>query len=183
MNSNLKKASEILKQGGVIAYPTEAVWGLGCDPNNQQAVEKLLSLKNRPVEKGLILVAANRLQIPGLWDDLSNEQLRELDASWPGPVTWLIPDHSRLIPEWIKGSHDTVAVRVSAHPLVKELCLEYGSAIVSTSANSAGKPEIRSRLIIEQQFDDSIDLILDGDLGSSPEPTEIRDLLSGQIFR
>ena len=178
-----KQAQTVLEQGGIIAYPTEAVWGLGCDPYNQKAVLKILDLKQRPIEKGLILVAANRQQFTGLCDSLESAQIDKLDESWPGPTTWLIPDPARLIPDWIRGEHETVAVRVSAHPLVKALCQAFGGPIVSTSANAAGEPEIRSSLIIEQQFGDRIDLIMDGELGSSSEPSQIRDLISNRVIR
>ena len=178
-----QQAQTVLEQGGIIAYPTEAVWGLGCDPYNQQAVEKILNLKQRPLSKGLILVAADRAQIPGLFDGLDPIQLAKLDSSWPGPTTWLVPDPANIIPDWIKGEHDTVAIRISDHPLVRELCLAFGGAIVSTSANEAGEPEIRSRLIIDEQFGDSIDLVVDGELGSSAEPSEIRDLINDRVIR
>lgn len=176
-------ACEILRQGKLIAYPTEAVWGIGCDPFNQAAVQQILQLKKREIGKGLILVAANIDQLGGLLDSLSEQQIATLDASWPGPVTWLIPDPQNVIPAWIKGDNQSVAIRVSAHPVVRELCLEFGGAIVSTSANTAGQPEIRSRLILEQQFAGSIDYIVSGELGAQSQTSEIRDLVSGEVIR
>lgn len=176
-------ACEILRQGKVIAYPTEAVWGLGCDPQNRSAVERILRLKNREVEKGLILVAANMEQLEPLLDALSEQQLAVLQASWPGHVTWLIPDPANVIPSWIKGDNETVAIRVSAHAVTQKLCLKFGGPLVSTSANSAGQPEIRSKLILEQQFAGSIDYIVSGELGSASHASEIRDLVSGKLIR
>lgn len=176
-------ACEILRQGKVIAYPTEAVWGLGCDPNNQAAVERILQLKKREIGKGLILVAANMDQLGGLLDSLSEQQIATLEASWPGPLTWLIPDPQNIFPAWIKGDNQSVAIRVSTHPIVQELCLEFGGVIVSTSANTAGQPEIRSRLILEQQFASSIDYIVAGELGGQSQASEIRDLVSGEVIR
>ena len=169
--------------GGVIAYPTEAVWGLGCDPFNEAAVMRLLAVKNRPLDKGLILVAASLEQLPALSAALSEEQRHTLNATWPGPVTWLIPDPSGCIPSWIKGQHPSVAVRVSAHPLVRELCLRHGGALVSTSANDAGEPEIRSQSRLVEEFGDRIDAVIPGELGDSAEPSQIRDLLSGARLR
>ena len=180
---NLHLACEKLKSGGLIAYPTEAVWGLGCDPYNEQAITKLLKLKQRSIEQGLILVAANTDQIAPLLATLTDLQREQLNESWPGPITWLIPDRLNLYPAWIKGSHHSVAIRVSAHPLVKELCEIFGNPIVSTSANLAGQPEIRSRLKIAELFRHSIACIVSGELGSETRTSEIRDLDSGRVIR
>ncbi|MBL6754507.1 MAG: Sua5/YciO/YrdC/YwlC family protein [Pseudomonadales bacterium] len=169
--------------GGVIAYPTEAVWGLGCDPFSEAAVSKLLQIKNRPVEKGLILVAASLDQLPALASSLTDSQRRTLEETWPGPVTWLIPDPEGSIPNWIKGEHESVAVRVSAHPLVRELCNRHGGALVSTSANDAGEPEIRSQSRLTEEFGGRIDAVIAGELGDSTETSQIRDLISGNRLR
>lgn len=169
--------------GGVIAYPTEAVWGLGCDPFSEAAVTKLLLIKNRPVEKGLILVASSLDQLPALASSLTDTQRSTLEATWPGPVTWLIPDPEGSIPTWIKGEHATVAVRVSAHPLVRELCNRHGGALVSTSANDAGEPEIRSQSRLIEEFGGRIDAVIAGELGDSTETSQIRDLVSGNRLR
>ncbi len=180
---NIQLACQSLREGNLIAYPTEAVWGLGCDPFNEAAVEKLLRLKDRPVHKGLILIAESIAQFEQLLRGLSQNQKDTLNASWPGHVTWLVPDPEQLIPAWIKGSHQAVAVRVSAHPTVRELCSAYNGPIVSTSANEAGKPEIRSRLILEAKFADKIACIVEGELGQAAKPSEMRDLHSGKIIR
>ena len=180
---NIEPACQSLKQGEVIAYPTEAVWGLGCDPNNKKAVEKILQLKDRPIHKGLILVGADIEQFAPILNRLSCNQLDTLRATWPGHITWLIPDPDELIPKWIKGSHQSVAVRVSAHPIVQELCTSFGGPIVSTSANKAGEAEIRSRLILEEKFAARISCIVSGELGNAEEPSEMRDLLSGKLLR
>lgn len=180
---NIQLACRHLEQGNVIAYPTEAVWGLGCDPGNEAAVYKILHLKKRPVHKGLILVGADIAQFESLLSELTAEQRNSLEASWPGHVTWLVPDPRQLIPSWIKGEHQSVAIRVSAHPLVQELCVAFAGPIVSTSANEAGEEEIRSRLILEEKFVGSIDYIVDGELGKAEKPSEMRDLLSGNVIR
>lgn len=180
---NIQLACQNLKQGNVIAYPTEAVWGLGCDPYNEAAVSKILSLKGRPVHKGLILIGGSTDQFEPLLCQLSTAQRELLSSSWPGHITWLVPDPERLIPQWIKGSHQSVAIRVSEHPVVQELCAEFAGPIVSTSANEAGEVEIRSRLIIEDKFADKIAYIVDGELGQAAKPSEMRDLLSGKTIR
>ncbi len=153
-------AARVVREGGVIAYPTEAVWGLGCDPWNEDAVYRLLALKARPVEKGLIVVAANIHQLDFLLEDLPDVWLDRLAGTWPGPNTWLVPHQERL-PEWVTGVHDSVAVRVTDHPLVQELCHLTGP-LISTSANPAGRPAARTRLRVEQYFHDELDAILGG---------------------
>lgn len=182
-NLQIQLATRWLRGAGVIAYPTEAVWGLGCDPWSEPAVRRVLAIKQRPVEKGLILVASGLRQLAPLFDPLTAQQKLLLEDSWPGPVTWLLPDPENLIPDWIKGDFDTVAIRVSAHPTVVALCNAFGGMIVSTSANLAGKPEIRSRLRLEAQLGDKIDFVVPGQLGGAAQPSAIRDLRSGRVHR
>lgn len=177
----VQRMARIVREGGVIAYPTEAVWGLGCDPWNEMAVDRLLALKDRPVHKGLILVADNIRQFDFLLDDLPERWVDRLASTWPGPNTWLVP-HQGLLPEWISGQHDTVALRVSEHPLVRDLCALTGP-LVSTSANPSGRPSARSRLRVEQYFHQQLDGVLGGALGGRRNPSLIRDLRSGDVVR
>lgn len=180
---DINLAVRCLQEGGVIGYPTEAVWGLGCDPADQQAVLRLLSIKNRSVDKGLILIAASMTQIDPLLRKLPTALRARLESSWPGPHTWLIPDPENLVPPWIKGCHQSVAVRVSDHPVVRQLCMGFGGPLVSTSANAAGKPEIRSRLRLRLLLGAKLDRVVKGNLGNSARPSTITDLLSGTIIR
>ena len=180
-NWQLQRIAGVVRAGGVIAYPTEAVWGLGCDPWNEDAVYRLLALKSRPVEKGLILVADRMEQFDFLLDGLPDAWLQRLAESWPGPNTWLVP-HQQLLPEWITGRHDSVALRVTAHPLVAALCEQVGP-LVSTSANPGGRPAARSRLRVEQYFHGELDAVLGGALGGRRNPSLIRDLRSGEVVR
>jgi L-threonylcarbamoyladenylate synthase len=177
----VQQAAQVVRQGGVIAYPTEAVWGLGCDPWNMEAVYRLLALKARPVDKGLILVAADIAQFNFLLADLPRSWRAQLQLSWPGPNTWLVPHQGRL-PERITGRHDSVALRVSDHPLVRALCALTGP-LVSTSANPAGRPAARSRLRVEQYFPGQLDAVLGGALGGRKNPSLIRDLRTGRVIR
>lgn len=177
----IQHAAQKIRHGAVIAYPTEAVWGLGCDPWNRAAVERILRLKQRHHSKGLILVAASSEQFAGLLTDLPAQQLQLLAQSWPGPNTWLVP-HRQQLPQWITGTHQNVALRVSDHPLVQHLCRLTGP-LVSTSANPAGRPAATSRLRIEQYFHGRLDLVLNGELGTQQQPSCIRDLASGCIIR
>jgi L-threonylcarbamoyladenylate synthase len=178
----LQAAVQALEAGGVVACPTEGVWGLSCDPDQARAVERLLALKRRPVEKGLILVAASESQLAFLLADLDADQRARLSASWPGPNTWLVPHRGRLQP-WIYGEHDTVAVRVSDHPVVRDLCLAWGGPLVSTSANPAGSRPPVAAFQVRRYFGQQLDCILPGRVGQSRRPSTIRDLASNRIIR
>ena len=178
----LRAALKALRAGGVVACPTEAVWGLSCDPDNPRAVQRLLSLKDRPVSKGLILVAASESQLGFLLHDLSDSERSLLAASWPGPSTWLLP-HRERVPGWVSGDHDTVAVRVSAHPVVSALCKVWGGPLVSTSANPGGARPARSLFQVRRYFNDALDAIVPGALGDQARPTGIRNLATGEIIR
>lgn len=175
-------AAAALHRGGVIAYPTEAVWGLGCDPANEVAVRRLLALKRRDVGKGLILVASATAQLDFLLSDLDDHQRARLELSWPGPNTWLVP-HNNRVPPWIHGDHDTVAVRVSAHRVVRELCDCWGGVLVSTSANRAGDAAATARFQVLRYFSDHLDYVVPGSVGSEKKPSLIRDVVSDQIIR
>lgn len=181
--AHLQRAVRHLNAGNIIAYPTEAVWGLGCDPFNAAAVFRLLEIKRRSVRKGMILVAGSMHQVSPLIAPLTDSQRRQLEETWPGPVTWLLPDPDGLIPQWIRGDHQRVAVRVSAHPLVEALCRSFGGPVVSTSANRAGRPPARSRLQLAARLGDGADFILPGTLGGESAPSEIRDLVTGEQIR
>jgi len=177
-------AAQSLRAGQVLAYPTEAVWGLGCDPFNQQAVEQILRLKQRPVEKGVILIAANLAQVESYLSGLTAEQYQRVVDSWQpdqGANTWLVP-LTPQIPVWISGEHDRVAIRVSQHPLVQALCLAYGGAIVSTSANPAGAEPARTAEQIQAYFGDQVPCVT-GEVGALANPSVIRDAISGQVLR
>jgi L-threonylcarbamoyladenylate synthase len=174
---------EALKNQQVIAYPTEAVFGLGCDPDSELAVSELLALKQRPWEKGLILVAADYSQLTPYIDDnaLSEQQRATIFASWPGPVTWVIPakqQTSRLL----TGRFSSLAVRVSDHSLVQQLCRQLGKPLVSTSANLSGQEPCRTIAEVKLQFGESFP-VLAGHVGGRLNPSEIRDALTGEQIR
>ncbi len=178
----IKAAVRVIRIGGLIAYPTEAVYGLGCDPRNPQAVQKLLALKRRPMHKGLILIAADFAQLATFLQPLSAADHAHLAATWPGPYTWLIPARTDT-PRWLRGCHETLAVRVTAHPLAAALCRACGHALVSTSANFSRRPPARTALAVRQQLGNAIDYLLPGPTGGAAKPTEIRDLRSGKSVR
>jgi len=180
---DVSEAAAVVNNGGVIAYPTEAVWGLGCDPWNPEAVHRILALKQRPVDKGVILIGATPAQFAPLLAPLSPEQKALLDASWPGPHTWLIPDPEGWVPDWVRGQFDTVAVRVSAHPVVAALCQAAGHPIVSTSANLAGQAPLLTAEAVQAQFGTMLDVVVQGATGGQKTPSKIQDLRSGKLVR
>lgn len=176
------QAAQAVKAGGVIAYPTEAVWGLGVDPCNKHAIERLLALKGRPRAKGLILIAANVAQLASWLAPLSASDRDQLHHSWPGPVTWLVPNNGQAS-RWVTGDFDTVALRVTDHPQAQALCLAFGGPLVSTSANPQGQQPARTAAQVQQYFADQIQVIVPGNLGARTQPSEIRDLQTGTIHR
>ena len=173
-----------MRRGGVIAYPTEGVWGLGCDPRNEAATLCLLALKQREVGKGLILIAGDEAQLSPFVDiaALAPEQRDAVRASWPGPNTWIVPA-SAAAPGWITGDHDGIAVRVSAHPQVVALCEAFGAALVSTSANIATLPSPRTRVELDPRIVAGVDAIAPGETGGLLQATPIRDARDGRSLR
>ncbi|NJN45414.1 MAG: tRNA threonylcarbamoyladenosine biosynthesis protein RimN [Candidatus Competibacteraceae bacterium] len=176
-----RRLRHVLEAGGLIAYPTEAVFGLGCDPYNETAVEQVLAVKQRPWNKGLILIAAAFDQLVPFVNPLSDPQRAQVESTWPGPVTWLLPVRPE-VPFWLCGEHDTLAVRVTAHPLAAALCRAWGGALVSTSANFSGRSPARTALAVRKQLGRQVDYIIPGATGGARKPTEIRSL-DGRIVR
>jgi len=177
----LRQAADILIVGGVVAYPTESVFGLGCDPMNAAAVARINAIKGRSVNAGFILLASDKTQLaPYL--AAGSDIASEVQESWPGPVSWVMPASSQT-PPWITGNRDTIAVRVTAHPLAAALCSAFGGAIVSTSANRSGRAAARSVLQVRRRFGSTLDYILPGDTGKEALPSEIRDSRSGAVLR
>ena len=176
--------AELVKQGGVIAYPTEAVYGLGCDPDNNDAIEQLLQIKQRPWQKGLILVAGEYQQLLPYIDEsqLSAEQLAFAKSKWPGPFTFIMPAKQGLS-NLLSGSFDSIAVRVTAHPDVQALCAAINKPIVSTSANLSGMEPAMSATAVKQQFDRAIFAVVKGELGNQAAPSTIIDARNGNIIR
>lgn len=180
---HLRQAARQVRAGGVIAYPTEAVFGLGCDPLCGAAVERLLELKGRQAAKGLILIAADLVQLQPFIGDLPPVREAEIRASWPGPVTWIIPARPG-IPDWLSGGRTTLAVRVTAHPGAAALCRACGSALVSTSANLSGQSPARTRPQVFRRLGrNTLDYVVPGLVGGDRKPSSIRDAISGAVLR
>lgn len=177
----LIKAARVLQRGGLIAYPTEAVWGIGCVIHDLDAVKRTIVLKRRPLHKGVIVVAAHWQQVAHLLAPRCVTQLQPALATWPGPHTWLLPASSRC-PRVLRGRHRSLAVRVSAHPLIQALCLRVGP-IVSTSANLAKRPPARSKMAAYRAVGNGVDYVVPGNTAGLSRPTPIRDVISGKIVR
>ena len=179
---HLKHAARILRNGGVIAHATEGVFGLGCDPFNAQAFGRLLELKGRRIGKGVILIGAAFEQLRGLTLPLPADIMREVQSSWPGPHTWLLPARP-AVPRWLTGEHRTVAVRVTSHPQAAALCSLFGAPLVSTSANYSGRPPARTRFGLGRALRNRLDYVLPGCVGGATGPSEVRDALTGAVVR
>ncbi len=181
----IRQVARRLREGRVAAYPTEAVWGLGCDPWNRAAVAQILALKGRAVDKGLILIAADWASLEPYLEGLSGDDRNRMAVTWPGPVTWLIPNND-VAPPWITGGRATLAVRVTAHPVAAALCRTFGAALVSTSANPQGLPAATTATKVHRYFGrwlGSALIYAPGRVGGAARPSEIRDLRSGAIVR
>lgn len=170
-----------LRHGGIIAYPTESCFGLGCDPRNRAAVKRLLRLKGRPQHKGLILIASSIRQLNPYIAPINKVQKQQLAATWPGPHTWLMPV-AKNCPVWLTGRHKTIAVRLTAHALSANLCRDTDMALVSTSANHSGGKPAKTAHECYKLFGRRIKII-DGLIGKARNPSTIQDFASRKIIR
>jgi L-threonylcarbamoyladenylate synthase len=177
----LREAARLLRAGGVVAYPTEAVYGLGCDPLNGEAVLRLLDIKQRPMHMGVILIGSRIEHFAPFIDPPPRAVQEALDRTWPGPVTWLLPCRPET-PVWLRGRHESLALRVTDHPLAAALCDAFGGAIVSTSANTSGHPPARTALQARIRCP-GIDRVLNGPTGGRSRPSEIRDARTRTVVR
>ena len=177
-------AAKAFKRGGIIAYPTEAVFGLGCDPSNNASLIKLLNLKQRSPDKGLILLAGDYSQIQNFIDEqaIPAEKLISIKARWPAAITQIMPAKNNISP-LLTGGRNTIAIRVTAHPDVIALCKQTRQAIVSTSANLSGKRTAKTWQQVEQAFSDKVDYVLKGEILGSAQPSKIINALSGKVLR
>jgi L-threonylcarbamoyladenylate synthase len=179
---HIERAARVVLAGGVIAYPTEAVFGLGCLPERREAVERVLAIKRRSWRKGVLLIGSELAQLERFVELPASRRRAQILASWPGPVTWVLPARSG-VPPWISGGRDTVAVRLTDHPLAHALCARIGHAIVSTSANVSRRPPIRSVIRLRRDLGPEVDYVLAGELGGLAKPTVIKDGRTGKILR
>ncbi len=177
---HLRQAARIINDGGVIAYPTEGVFGLGCDPGCDEAVMRILALKERSASAGLILIAANRGQLDGWINPSVDEEQALSDTNTL--VTWVVTADTRC-PEWITGGRSTCAIRMTQHPVAAALCRETELPLVSTSANRHGHNDARTALAVRRLFGRHLDFIMPGTTGTAAGPSEIRIARTGTVLR
>lgn len=180
--AQLSKIRRVVQAGGVIAYPTEAVWGLGCDPASEPALRRVLALKRRQMAKGMILIAADFAQIWPYVGSLTPDVRQQLRRWWPGPITLLLPASARLS-RLVRGQHQQVAIRLTRHPGVRQLCRYLGHPLISTSANKAGHTAARSAEAVRRALGRPVDGLVPGQTQHLERPTPILDLQTGEWLR
>lgn len=180
-SASYRRIAAHLRRGGLIAYPTESCYGFGCDPANRTAVLRLLKLKQRPQHKGLIVIASSYRQVARYLQPLTPDEQQRLIAGGAQAITYLMPcRHST--PRWLRGSHDTLAVRFSAHREAAALCKSLGLALVSTSANRSGQCPARTYAQCQRRFGRKV-WVLPGRVGMRKKPSTIRAWAGGKIIR
>jgi L-threonylcarbamoyladenylate synthase len=178
----LERAARILRGGGVIAYPTEAVYGIGCVPLHEEAVLRVLRIKGRSWRKGLLLIAASVADLEPYVHLPPEPRRSEVLDSWPGPVTWVLQAKPG-VPDSLTGGRATLGVRVTDHPIARALCERVGAPLVSTSANFSRRPPLRSALRVRRLLGPRLDGVLGGPVGGLARPTVIRDGATGEVLR
>jgi L-threonylcarbamoyladenylate synthase len=177
---SVEEARPLIAQGSILAYPTEAIYGLGCDPFNQKAVDAIYQLKGREAHKACIVLISNWAQLFSLITPISQTQLAQVKATWPGFVTWVFFKSPEL-PSWLGDAQGAIAIRMSAHPIAHALSLN--NPIISTSANLSGHPPAKTVSNLIEQFPKGIDAVVQGSLGDAQQPSPIFDVRNGQLLR
>ena len=171
-----------MRAGGVIAYPTEAVYGLGCLPLDHAAVLRVLAIKRRSWRMGLLVIGSDLAQLERFVVLPPEPRRSEIVAGWPGPVTWILAARPH-VPRWLSGGRDTLGVRLTDHPVAAQLCAQLGQAIVSTSANVSRRPPLRAARLVRRELGSAVDYVLAGEVGGLANPTVIKDGRTGRILR
>jgi L-threonylcarbamoyladenylate synthase len=177
----LNRLAHAVSQGAIFGYPTDTIWGFGCHPLIANSVARILQIKNRSADKGLILLSS-RLEYCAAYVGLNSEQLKPVLSTTDHPITWLVPASGNC-PAWIRGNNPTVAIRITDHPLLEFLCDRLETPIVSTSANRSSKSTARNSMQMHKQFGDELDFIVSGFATGSNRPSEIKSLLNGTTAR
>ena len=177
----IRYASHQIQQGGVIAYPTETVYGLGCDPLNADAINTLCQLKQRDINKGLILLSSS-LELLEDYIQPLNQQDQQKIAKVQQPTSWIV-DKSATTPDWLTGKHDTIVIRITSHPVVKKLCRHLGYPLVSSSANTRGNKPALNALQLRRYFHNELDALIISSETSSGQPSTIRRLHDDHMIR
>ena len=179
-SSSILECVEYLRLGEIIAYPTESCFGLGCNPNNLVAIEKIYDLKHRPNQMPFIIIISEWAHLDAFDCEISDDQMQQLRSTWPGPVTWLIPIKTK---HQLASDQRKIAVRMTDHPIASMICTQFEGAVVSTSANPHGLPSAKTAKEVHDYFGNKVSYILDGPLGDRTKPSDIFDLGTNQQLR
>ena len=174
-HSRIEQAAEFLRSGGVIGYPTETVYGLGCNVYDADAVDRIFKLKHRERRKALILIAGDIMQIGDMVEEIPESAERLIANFWPGPLT-LIFKASPQIKQIGIGTSKTVAIRIPDSTICQELIKETGFPLVSTSANRSGKPATTTAQQVVDVFGPELDLVIDGGPTRGSTPSTLVDI-------
>jgi L-threonylcarbamoyladenylate synthase len=174
----IQRALETLRDGGLIAFPTDTVYGLGARAFDGKAVESIYLAKDRPIEKAIPVLIGDVADLQKVSDDITNVVLRLASRFWPGPLTIIVPKHQTL-PESISAT-DTVGVRIPDHPVARELLRSTGPMAV-TSANISGRPSPSTAQEVFQQLNGRIELIIDGGKTPGGVPSALVDCTGSEI--
>jgi L-threonylcarbamoyladenylate synthase len=177
----LNRFAHAISQGAIFGCPTDTIWGFGCHPLIASSVARILQIKNRSPDKGLILLSS-KLEYCAAYVGVDSEQLEPIQSPADHPTTWLVPA-SGDCPIWIRGNYPTVAIRITNHPLLAFLCDRLQAPIVSTSANRSSKATVRNSVQMRKQFGNELDFIVSGFATGSNRPSEIKSLLSRATIR
>lgn len=178
--NDVDSAAACLRSGGVIAHATEGVWGLACDPHNDEAIKRILAIKGRESAKGLLLIASATADFDAALQELAPKVRAQVMASWPGHVTWLLPGDAYS--QFIKGQHSNVACRVPDHAQAREIAAAFGGPMVSTSLNRAGEPPVQDYERALAQFLELVDMVVPGQTSGYTGASAILDI-NGAVIR
>ena len=173
--ASIMRAADVLKRGGLVAYPTESFYAIGADALNRAAVERVFVAKGRKPEKPIPVIVGAREDIPLYTRALSPIALKAVEQLAPGPVTMIFYASDR-VPDILTGGSGKVGVRVPDHPVASALAAVFGGAVTATSANISGAPGVSDPEEVARLFGDALDLLLDGGVTPGPPPSTLLDL-------
>ncbi len=181
---SIAEAADIIRAGGVVAMPTESCYGLACNPLALKAVRRIMKMKRRPANKGVILIADHisrfsRFTMP---NKIPHKMMEKMLQTWPGANTWIVPCAPQVSP-FLRGDYRSIAIRVTAHKGARELCRRAQTALVSTSANRANRAALRSYAAVFQVFGAELDGVVEGRIGADKRPSRIQDAVTDHILR
>ena len=175
--SDIRNAAALIRRGGIVVYPTETVYGIGCDPFNADACRRVRELKRRDEDKPFILIAATIEMVARLVDGMTLPVEKLAHAFWPGPLTMVLKPGPAVLPHLL-GPNGGIAFRVTPHPVAAGLSREIGGPLVSTSANRSGETPVVSYEEAVRQFGGLVDAVVDNPLAIAGKPSTVLDMTS-----